>query len=73
MIATASFIIPSPNTIENNFGYFAGFIIVRAATESDAQIVALYFMIKAVDSFTSRLISDQFLINPNSIFMYPSD
>ncbi len=52
MMATASFIIPSPKTIENNFGYLFGFIIVNAATESDAQIVALYFIIKAVVSTT---------------------
>lgn len=50
MIATASLIIPSPNTIENNFGYLLGLIIVKAATESDAQIVALYLTIKAVES-----------------------
>lgn len=40
MMATASLIIPSPNTIEKSFGYSPGLIIVNAATESVAQIVA---------------------------------
>lgn len=51
-MATASLTIPSPKTIEKSFGYFAGFIIVNAATESEAHIVALYLIIKANDSFT---------------------
>lgn len=40
--------MPSPKTIENNLGYLLGLIIVRAATESEAQMVALYLMIKAL-------------------------
>jgi hypothetical protein len=40
MMATASLIIPSPNTIENSLGYSLAFIIVKAATESVAQMVA---------------------------------
>ena len=64
MIATASFIIPSPNTIEKSFGYLLGFIIVNAATESDAQIVALYLTINAVLSLIYILISFKSLINP---------
>lgn len=51
-MATASLTIPSPKTIENSFGYLAGLIIVRAATESEAQIVALYFIIRANESLT---------------------
>lgn len=54
MMATASLIIPSPKTMENNFGYFVGLIIVSAATESDAQIVALYLMIRELER---RMIS----------------
>ena len=49
MIATASLIIPSPNTIENSLGYLLGLIMVKAATESEAQIVALYLMIRALE------------------------
>jgi hypothetical protein len=45
MIATASLIIPSPKIIENNFGYLSDLIIVKAATESVAHIVALYLTI----------------------------
>ncbi len=40
IIATASLIIPSPNTTLNSFGYFSGLIIVSAATESVAETVA---------------------------------
>jgi hypothetical protein len=46
IMETASLIIPYPNTIANNFGYLLGFIIVNAATESDAHIVALYLIIR---------------------------
>ena len=46
IIATASFINPYPNTIENNLGYSCGFMIVKAATASEAQIVALNLTIK---------------------------
>ena len=63
MIATASFTIPSPKTIEKSLGYLFGLIIVRAATESDAQMVALYLMINAVDSTISVLIFPHYLIN----------
>lgn len=40
IIATASFTIPSPNIMEKSFGYLSALIIVNAATESVAQIVA---------------------------------
>lgn len=71
IIATASFIIPYPKTIENNLGYLLGLIIVRAATESDAQMVALYFTIRAVDKsiFSSKLF--HLLINSNLFHNIP--
>lgn len=47
-MATASLTIPSPKIMENSFGYLLGLIIVSAATESEAQIVALYLIIRAV-------------------------
>jgi len=40
MMATASFTIPSPKRTLNSLGYFSGLIIVSAATESVAQMVA---------------------------------
>lgn len=40
IMATASLTMPSPKTIEKSLGNFLGFIMVRAATESVAQIVA---------------------------------
>ncbi len=52
MIATASFTIPYPKITENNFGWSAYFIRVRAATESVAQIVALNFIINVVVRIT---------------------
>lgn len=52
IIATASFIIPSPNIIENNLGYLSAFIIVKAATESVAQIVAEKNNIVVVEKYT---------------------
>lgn len=64
MMATASLIMPSPKTIENSLGYLAGLIIVSAATESEAQIVALNFTISAVVSLISKLTSESFLIQP---------
>ena len=51
IIATASFTIPYPKIIENSCGNSLDFISVSAATESVAEIVALYFTIKAVSSF----------------------
>lgn len=56
MIATASLTMPSPNTIAKSLGYLLGLIIVRAATESEAQIVALYLMIREVLRTTLVLI-----------------
>lgn len=70
MMATASLIIPSPNTIEKSLGYLVGLIMVRAATESDAQIVALYLTMRAVVNFTYKLKSDSFLIHPKLQFIY---
>lgn len=52
IIATASLTIPSPNTIENSFGYVFDLIIVKAATESEAQIVALYLIMRLKVSVT---------------------
>jgi hypothetical protein len=49
MMATASLTIPSPNTTENSLGYFSGLMIVKAATLSVAQIVALNLTIRAVE------------------------
>lgn len=51
MIDTASFTIPSPNTTLNSFGYLLGLIIVNAATESVAQIVAANIIIYSVLNF----------------------
>ncbi len=48
MIATASFTIPYPKIIENSWGYWLDFIRVRAATESVADMVALYFTMSPV-------------------------
>jgi hypothetical protein len=48
IIATASLTIPYPNIIENIFGNFIESINVRAATESVAEIVALYLTISPV-------------------------
>lgn len=48
MIETASLTIPSPNTTLNNFGYLLGLIIVNAATESVAHIVAANIIIYSV-------------------------
>jgi hypothetical protein len=42
IMATASLTIPYPKTIENSLGYLSDLIMVNAATESVAQIVALY-------------------------------
>jgi hypothetical protein len=49
-MATASFTIPSPKIIENSLGYLSDLIIVKAATESVAQIVALYLTISPNDN-----------------------
>ena len=40
IIATASFTIPSPNMIEKSLGLSSYFIIVKAATASEAHSVA---------------------------------
>lgn len=48
IIDTASLTIPSPNTTLNNLGYFFGLIIVKAATESVAHIVAANTIIYSV-------------------------
>lgn len=69
IIATASLTIPSPNTIENNFGYFFGLIIVRAATESVAQIVAEKSKVRVVPNENVRP-SLEFTINPKIIKFY---
>jgi hypothetical protein len=37
IIDTASLVIPSPKTRENNFGYSSNLIIVTAATASEEQ------------------------------------
>lgn len=63
-MATASFIIPYPNTTENSFGYLLGFIMVRAATESDAHIVALYLIMSAFERVITLSKFVQLLINP---------
>ena len=49
MIATASLTIPSPKITENSLGCYEGLIRVRAATESVALMVALNFIIRAVE------------------------
>lgn len=48
IIATASLTMPYPNIIENILGNFMESMRVRAATESVADIVALYFTINPV-------------------------
>ena len=48
MIATASLTIPYPNIIENILGNSDDLIKVKAATESVADMVALYLIIKVV-------------------------
>lgn len=48
MIATASFTIPSPKMIENILGNYDALMRVNAATESVADMVALYLTIRAV-------------------------
>ena len=52
MIETESLTIPSPNKIENNFGYLSGLIIVRAATESVAQTQPEYNKIYDIVNMT---------------------
>lgn len=51
MMATASLTMPSPNIIENSCGNSLDLISVRAATESVAEMVALYLTMRAVSSF----------------------
>lgn len=63
-MATASFINPSPKTIENSFGYSCGLMMVRAATASDAQIVAENFTINDISNLMCSLKSDHPRINP---------
>lgn len=48
IMATASLTIPSPKIIENILGNSEDLISVNAATESVADMVALYLIIKAV-------------------------
>jgi len=48
-MATASFTMPYPKIIENILGKSEDLIKVRAATESVADIVALYFTIRVVE------------------------
>lgn len=48
IIATASFTIPYPNMIENILGNFMESMRVNAATESVADMVALYLTIRFV-------------------------
>ena len=48
IMATASFTIPYPKIIENILGNFIESIRVNAATESVADIVALYLTIRFV-------------------------
>ena len=46
MMATASLTIPYPKIMEKSLGCMTGLMRVRAATESVADIVAEYFMIR---------------------------
>jgi hypothetical protein len=48
MIATASFISPSPKMMEKSLGNSLALRRVSEATLSDAEIVALYFTIRLV-------------------------
>jgi hypothetical protein len=48
MMATASFTIPSPKMIEKILGNSEALMRVRAATESVAEIVALYLIMRVV-------------------------
>ena len=72
MIATASFTIPSPNTTLNNFGYLSALIIVKAATESVAQIVAEKIIISLVPNFATSF-SPQTWINSFSLMRYVNE
>lgn len=53
IIETASLTMPSPNIIENSFGYFSGLIIVKAQTESVAHRVAEYIRISYILIFNA--------------------
>ncbi len=48
MIATASLTIPSPKMMENILGNSDALMRVRAATESVAEMVALYLIMRVV-------------------------
>lgn len=61
--------IPSPKITENNLGYFSGLIIVKAATESVAHIVALYINIYPVVNLISYLKSEYLRIIPVSFII----
>ncbi len=68
-MATASLTMPSPNTTENSLGYFSGLMIVKAATLSVAQIVALNLTIKAVVR-TIEPYSPHIIIRPKYAYFY---
>ncbi len=48
MMATASLTMPYPKMMEKSLGYFAGLMSVSAATESVAEMVALYLTMSAM-------------------------
>lgn len=72
IIATASLTIPSPNTTLNNFGYLSALIIVKAATESVAQIVAENIIISLVPNFAT-VSSPQMWIKSFSLMRYVNE
>ena len=57
--------------MENNLGYLFGLIMVKAATESEAQIVALYLIISPtpMEIYVFQFLMS--LINPTFQNMYP--
>lgn len=63
---TASFIIPSPNTTLNSLGYLSGFIIVNAATQSEAHTVAEKIIIYSIFNV---MISSLLVTRINSFYL----
>lgn len=67
MMATASLTMPYPKMMEKSLGYLAGLMSVSAATESVAEMVALYLTMSAMfmyyDSLTSPMGMIQFRLS----------
>lgn len=52
IIATASLTMPYPKMMEKSLGWVAGLMRVRAATESVADMVALYLMMRLTSMYS---------------------